>query len=202
MAAPKTTDKSTPKTDDVESSGETPETAKPEPAKVSPHDAVLKAREVRGAAQSIAPGTVLGAEDGYRYQYIVVRDYPADGRQVAAIRKHLLGRGFEACTGPEAKAGTGAEFVVGEPDAEIWRVSQAIADDEWKDEFLANLRNPSWFELQRRRGNHGIAKKVLQLAVAYHDSNAKDHARDREDAAQRLEALVRATPILGLQVHY
>ncbi len=170
--------------------------ANPKPQQTD--EAILKARRARGDSAGGSPGSVVGAESGWRYTYFVVRDYPTDGRQVAAIRKNLADRGYEPRNGPAFKGDAGLEFVVGEPDAEIWRTSEAIAADEWKDEFLAALRNVNWFENQRRRENHGIAKRVLALAEALH--RAQGTARNEADAA--LEAYVRNTPVLGLQVQY
>ena len=160
-------------------------------------DAMLKARRARAEASGVAPGSVAGAEPGFRYTYIVTRDYPADGRQVAAIRKHLAERGYEPRTGPGASVASD-EFVAGEPDAEIYRAPSPIADDEWKDEFLLSLKNPAWFENQRRRENHGIAKKALELATTFH----KATGTERTAAERRLEEHVRNTPVLGLQVIY
>lgn len=161
-------------------------------------DRVAKARAARSESGAGAPGDVVNAEAGFRYTYFVVRDYPADGRQVAAMRRQLEARGYEPRTGPSVKGEATGEFVIGEPDAEIWRTSRDVADDEWKDELLACLRNVNWFENQRRRENHGIAKRVLALTEALH----KATGADRVAADRALEAHIRNTPVSGLQVHY
>ena len=116
------------------------------------------------------------------------RDYT--DKQLPALRKMLTQRGYRL-----ADAG---EFMIGEPDAEIWVTDPEIGDDEWKDEFIANLLNPAWLNLQQRRKNHGIARKVLEQAVKYHDHRLTPDVRDAAKVA--LERLIRSSPIIDLQV--
>jgi len=151
---------------------------------------VASARAHRTSGNDIAPGSYVGALPGHKYSSIVTRDYQPG--QLAAIRKALANRGYGLATN--------GEFMIGEPDAEIWAAPAAIRDDEWKDEFIANLLSPAWVNLQSRRSNHGIARKVLAEALKYHDSKITPEARQAAKVA--IESIVRNNPISDLQARY
>jgi len=149
---------------------------------------VEAARLHRGASQEVPPGTVVGAREGSVYAVFITRDYAPE--QIKGLRKQQALKGYELATD--------GEFMIGEADAEIWSAPKEIGDDAWKDEFLTSLLNEAWLDLQVRRPNNGIARKVLELAKKVHARGVDPDARNA--AREALTAHVRATPIESLQV--
>lgn len=171
----------------TEPTEETKAAADEKPAEKTEAQQVVEARAARAASGEIAPGSVVNAVEGAGYAVFIAREYPV--LQAEAMRKEFRRRGYVPATN--------GELLVGEPDAEIWRTSKAIADDGWKDEFIANLLSENWFQMQRRRPNHGIAKRVIEMAMKVHDPKVSPESRAAAKSA--LEAHVRATPIFDLQ---
>lgn len=159
-------------------------------------DLVERARAHRLASDEVPPASIIGAVAGRKYSVIVTRDYT--DKQLPAIRRYQEQRGYTLCDG--------GEFMIGEPNAEIWWTPQEVGDDEWKDEFIANLLNPAWLNLQGRRTNHGIAKRVMELATKYHDfAKLKPTEVNPESVQAAKDAVirhVRATSIPDLQARY
>lgn len=162
-------------------------------AALSINDQVLKARARRQASDDVPPASIVNAQSDRKYSVIVTRDY--SDKQLPAVRKWQGDRGYVL-----AESG---EFMVGEPDAEIWAAPKEIGDDEWKDDFIRCLLDPNWVQLQSRRANHGIAKKVFELALKVHEADEKKSTPEaRAIAKDALVKLVRATPIPDLQARY
>lgn len=148
---------------------------------------VAEARAARGANSEVAPGSIVNGRPDRVYALFITREYPP--AQAEALRKQWARLGYSPATN--------GELLVGEPDAEVWSAPKAIGDDTWKDEFLANLLNHAWLNLQTRRPNHGIAKRIVEGALKCHDGKATPDARAA--AKKALEVLVRSTPIADLQ---
>lgn len=153
-------------------------------------DRVAAARAHRAASADVAPGTVCNAVEGLRYSVVVKRDY-ADA-QYASLVEMLKRRGYTPATN--------GEFLIAEPDAQVFAAPKEIGDDEWKDEFLEKLLTLSWVRLQERRHNHGIARRVFEIALRVHDERVP--AEGRRAARAELTALVRNSDIGVLQARY
>lgn len=119
------------------------------------------------------PADIIGAEPGWRYTTIRPADYPVDGREVHAIRQRLTTRGYEPVSGPLYKGPPRPEYVAGRPDLELWRMPQALADNEWRIEMARTVLDPRaasryWRHSIKGGRRGGLPKNIEDGMLAFH----------------------------------
>lgn len=99
---------------------------------IQPPPEDLEARAWDALEGDSASTDIVGAEPGWQYTTVRPGDFPVDGREIQSLRQRMTTRGYEPCNGPLYKGAPRKEYVPGRPDLEIWRMSQARADNEWR----------------------------------------------------------------------
>jgi len=146
---------------------------------------------------------VSNAERGYVYSWIRPADYAVDGRELRDVRQRLVTRGWEARTGPLAQSATNPELIPGRPDLEIWRMSQARWDNEWRVDMARHVLDQRSAERYWRhhvkqeapgRGRGGLPKNVEDAMLAYHGLVVFP-GKPTPPTREQLIAMVRRMPV-------
>lgn len=120
---------------------------------------------------------VVNAEEGWVYSWIRPADYPADGRELQALRQKSVTRGFEPVSGPYYKGAPRLEYVQGRPDLELWRIKRERWDNEWRVDMARQVLDSRaaqryWRhhvkENAPRRGRGGLPQDIENMMLAYH----------------------------------
>ena len=97
-----------------------------------------KSAQERAAAYRVGrqdqAGRVKGGAPGWVHYWFVAREkgeLGMDASRIHDIRADLFARGYEACNGPERQGKDLPVHVPGANGAEVWRLPQAIADDNF-----------------------------------------------------------------------
>lgn len=110
---------------------------------------LAKARAYREKRQTIQPGSVLNKEPGWTY-YVWVPDEVQPPRR-AYIRRDLEDRGYEPVNGPNYSGEPRLECVYDIPNAELWRIEDAVARDNSDGRRRAAFADPGFRFLQEGR---------------------------------------------------
>lgn len=115
---------------------------------------------------------VVNAEKGYVYTWLRPADYPPDGRQIQHERQKYVTRGWEPRNGPLCK-NPGPEYVTNRPELEIWRVSQARYDNEWRADMARSVLDRRYADRYYRwteKGNKkpGLPAGIVSAMYAFH----------------------------------
>lgn len=142
---------------------------------------------------------VTNAERGYVYTWLRPADHPPDGRQIEHERQKLLMRGWEPCSGPLRQGQPGREFVANRPELEIWRVTQARYDNEWRVDMARSVldrryadRYYRWCERGNKKG--GLPPRLAEAMYAFHGL-MKIPGKPAPPTRDQLIAMVRRMPV-------